>query len=757
MSIRMAGALGLAADLQHQTLKCPMMGQYDQNPAHDHGARHVRVPGPNPRHGLEVARGRRHGRAQALLSLLGREAGRGLEVDPQSPHAREVDLPSLHDPAVDLPSLHDRAVDLPSLHDRAVDLPSLHDHAVDLPSLHDRAVDLPSLHDRAVDLASLDLDQGLEADLLHPEIGLDQEVPLNRALAVVLQQSHVLVAVHGINLDQDPDLDQDPENHDLKVDLLEIPGLVLEVGLQENQNLKVDLPENQGLEVAPPDPGLAAAHQENPARGVDKTSPAKSRSTSKSPKRSKSKSPVNRDRSKSPEKMDVDEDGDRPHSAAGSRASRSRSRSGSRAKSAGRASRSRSRSGSRSRSKSRSRSRSKSRSRSGSRSRSRSGSAKSKSRSRSRSRSRSGSGSPSRRDAKRRRVVRLQSDDEGEAGEGGAEVGAGEESGAGVAVEGGADADADAGGAESSDEGPERGEGAEGGMGGLSDFEAMLARKREERRGRRRRRDIDIINDNDDLIAALLQQMRAAADADRELNRRNQPAVRKVSLLKRAMSQLIKRDLQLAFLEHNVLNVLCDWLAPMPNRALPCLLIRESVLKLLQDFPAIDKSLLKQSGIGKAVMYLYKHPKETKANKERAGRLISEWARPIFNLSTDFKAMTREERQARDEAMAGGRRREGGVAGAGGAAGAGGVGGAPERTLRPGEPGWVARARVPAPSSKDYVVRPKSTCEVDMSRMSKKKMTRYEKQMKKFLDQKRMKGGTRRAVEISIEGRKMAL
>ena len=46
----------------------------------------------------------------------------------------------------------------------------------------------------------------------------------------------------------------------------------------------------------------------------------------------------------------------------------------------------------------------------------------------------------------------------------------------------------------------------------MSDFEVMLQKKKSEQTRRRRRKDIDIINDNDDMIAQLITEMRNAAE-----------------------------------------------------------------------------------------------------------------------------------------------------------------------------------------------------------------------------------------------------
>ena len=43
------------------------------------------------------------------------------------------------------------------------------------------------------------------------------------------------------------------------------------------------------------------------------------------------------------------------------------------------------------------------------------------------------------------------------------------------------------------------------------------------------------------------------------------------------------------------------------------------------QYPVPDSSILKSSKIGKAVMLLYRHPREAKKNKLKAGKIISEF------------------------------------------------------------------------------------------------------------------------------------
>ena len=290
---------------------------------------------------------------------------------------------------------------------------------------------------------------------------------------------------------------------------------------------------------------------------------------------------------------------------------------------------------------------------------------------------------------------------------------------------------------------------AEGQEGFVNDFDAMMARKKEMMGGSRRRKmNVDIINDNEELISVMVTKMRQAAEMDRNLNMERKPATKKLSLLDLAMRQISKVDLIEGFLDANVLSALTDWLAPLPDKSLPALTIRNAIIKWLSTLPPLSQEMLKVSGIGKAIMYLFKHPLESRVNRDRCGQLIAKWSRPIFNNSDDFKSLTKEERQERDVEMKESGRYMTNVKNS--------EEDNSDKILRPGDPGWCYRARVPRPSGKDYVIRPKSTKEGEVRKNAKKRKTRLDKQILAF-QQKKSARKMKRAVTMSMEGRNMPL
>nr|XP_046153801.1 protein IWS1 homolog isoform X2 [Oncorhynchus gorbuscha] len=287
-----------------------------------------------------------------------------------------------------------------------------------------------------------------------------------------------------------------------------------------------------------------------------------------------------------------------------------------------------------------------------------------------------------------------------------------------------------------SDEGVDRGGVQETSF--MSDFDVMLARKKAQSGKRRRNRDGGtFISDADDVVSAMITKMTEAA----EVKFRPQTV----------------QDLKETFIDSGVMSAIKEWIGPLPDKSLPALKIREDLLKILQELPSVSQETLKHSGIGRAVMFLYKHPKESRPNKDLALKLINEWSRPIFGLTSNYKGMTREERQQRDLDQQMPQKRLLSSGGQTPHRDLEKVLTGEEKALRPGDPGFCARARVPMPSNKDYVVRPKWNVESE-SRAApvKKGMSRVDKQLRRFADIKRMTK-TGHAVKISVQGNRMPL
>ncbi|VFQ96829.1 unnamed protein product [Cuscuta campestris] len=155
------------------------------------------------------------------------------------------------------------------------------------------------------------------------------------------------------------------------------------------------------------------------------------------------------------------------------------------------------------------------------------------------------------------------------------------------------------------------------------------------------------------LVENVMAELEVVAEEDAELNRHSKPAIIKLKKLPLLTDALSKKQLQQEFLDHGVLTLLRTWLEPLPDGSLPNINIRAAILKILTDYP-IDleqydrREQLKQSGLGKVIMFLSKSDEETTANRKLAKDLVDKWSRPIFNKSTRFEDMKnfQEERAA---------------------------------------------------------------------------------------------------------------
>ncbi|XP_066512633.1 protein IWS1 homolog [Hoplias malabaricus] len=296
----------------------------------------------------------------------------------------------------------------------------------------------------------------------------------------------------------------------------------------------------------------------------------------------------------------------------------------------------------------------------------------------------------------------------------------------------------------------------------MSDFDIMLARKKALSGKRKRHQDGGTsTSDARDVARAMITKMTEAAEEDRMLNSQKKPALKKLMLLSRVVMHLKKQDLKETFIDSGVMTAIKEWISPLPDKSLPALRIREELLKILQELPSVSQETLKMSGIGRAVMFLYKHPKESRPNKDLALKLINEWFRTIFGLSSNYNGRTTEERQQRDldkdiaprrQLYSSGeqipqRNLEDWLTG--------GEDSKSPKRLRQGDPGFCMRAKPPTPSSSVYVIRPKWNVEPDSKQGPvRKRGSRGERQMKLFAKMRRMTKPYH-AMKISVDGNRL--
>lgn len=277
------------------------------------------------------------------------------------------------------------------------------------------------------------------------------------------------------------------------------------------------------------------------------------------------------------------------------------------------------------------------------------------------------------------------------------------------------------------------------------EFERRIASTGSIANKRRKKTNDDVLDMfQDDMINQLREKMRTAAIEDAECVRNGTPAMNKLKLLPEVKTVLRKGSLADTILDNNLLEAVRIWLEPLPDASLPAYEIQKELFAAMDRLP-IKTIHLRESGLGKVVIFYQRSKRPQLSIKRTVDKLVGDWTRPIMGRSDNYRdkvVATRSYNLQDDSAYQ--RRGGSGVAGAGGA-------------HKPKDLAEAAalrrnRAHIPSAGNISYDVAPKSFVQTTQlsSQQRASNDENYRRMKMKLMSSKPT---SRKSGGVSIEGR----
>jgi len=170
-------------------------------------------------------------------------------------------------------------------------------------------------------------------------------------------------------------------------------------------------------------------------------------------------------------------------------------------------------------------------------------------------------------------------------------------------------------------------------------IEAILKNKKTNRPKRKKKDDDEDVLDRaaDEEVSRLREAMLGAAADDEQANREKLPATAKLRLLHPVLEVLRKTALTQSIIDNNLLEGVRRWLEPLPDRSLPALDIQREFFPILKKMEFIDSNVLKESKLGRVILFYTKSKRVSAPISRAANELVSAWSRPIIKRSASYR------------------------------------------------------------------------------------------------------------------------